>query len=451
MYKETKPQVRVAIIGGGASGWASAEVLNESRWEGRFNVVIFEKNSYFGGKCRTIFPDGEICNGKPGGYELGAGVISKGSKSSADLEKYMEKYNIPYSNIEEKSRYKRRYFVNGQKVNRQIFMRLLIREPTMLLRAIYGLFKYWLDLGRYSKNARLDYSDLPSNLNRNFSAKYPLETNVCFAFGMQCFGFADMDDPQLTPPLIYYHQYITRDVLKNPLYKVNIGMQGIWSTIAAHYPENSKRLNTEVLAVKRETSHVVVETSEGKEYFDYLIVATPLGRGLGFMDFNSREKALISRVKSNHYVSVLCRVSGLHDIGNVNVENSVNRENIGRIMFVYKRYEDSDWVSINLYLENQDDITDEKVIDIVSQGLKEDFSAALLDPSSAKVFHWRDYFSHLSTADLDECWYKKFEDLIQGKKRTLFVSSGLHMETVGASVQYATEKVEKIAMNWINN
>lgn len=449
MPKEEKSALRVAIIGGGASGWASAEVLRDARWEGRFDVVVFEKNNYFGGKCRTVFPDGERYNGKSGGYEVGAGVISKGSKCYADLERLLKKYRISCSNVVEKARQKRRYYMNGRVVNWRYWLLLLLRRPTVFVKAAYGLIKYWFGLGQYSKDTPLEYHGRPAQLNKNLSAVYPHESNVCFAIGMQSYGYADLDDEELTPPLLYYHQYLTREVFINPLYTVDMGMQVIWSTVAASYPQKSKRLNAEVLEVKREASRVIVETGDGEEYFDYLIVAVPLGPGLAFMDFNHQEKALISKVTTNHYVSVLCRVSGLIDTCHVNVKKTVDRKDVGRIMFAYKRYVNSDWVNLNLYINPQEEKTDEEIISAVAIDLKDDFSAELLEPASAKVFHWRDYFAHLSTKDLDDAWYGQFQDLMQGTKRTLFVSCGLHMETVGASVQYATEKVGEIAQNWL--
>jgi hypothetical protein len=333
-------------------------------------------------------------------------------------------------------------------VDWRYFLGLLMRRPKVFLKAAYGLSKYWYGLGNYSKGAPLEYHGRPAQLNKNLSAVYPHESNVFFAIGMQAYGYADLDDEELTPPLLYYHQYLTRDVLMNPIYTVDIGMQGIWSTVAASYPQESKRLNAEVLAVKRETSRVIVESGDGEEYFDYLIVAVPLGPGLAFMDFDRQEKAMISKVKNNHYVSVLCRVSGLYDTSHVNVKKSADPKGIGRIMFAYKRYVDSAWVSLYLYIDPQEEKTDEEIISAVALSLKDDFSAVLLEPASAKVFHWHDYFAHLSTEHLDDAWYEQFQDSMQGAKRTLFVSCGLHMETVGASVRYVTEKVGKMAQNW---
>lgn len=445
-----KPRIKVAIIGGGPSGWSAAEALRDERWSDRFDITLYEKNSYFGGKCSTVFPDGSPCNGQPGGYELGAGVVSKGSQSNADLEALLQRYGIPYSNAAESGRIKYRLFVKGRALDAKTIAAQLLRNPLQFVSGAYGLIKYLIDLRRYSPTPQIEFQGRPKPLNKNLSEKYPHEFNLCCGFGMQGFGYAHMDDKDLTPPMLYYHQYATTDVLVNPVYTIDIGMQGIWAKVASTYEDDKARLNEAVVTVRRESNGVTVETAKSTELYDYLIVAVPLGPNLNFMDFRDEESSLLAKVKNNHYVTVLCRVSGLTDIGNINILKTVDRDAIGEIVFAYKRYPDSDWVSINLYIDPKHEKTDEEILDAVEKSLKDDYAAKMIQRSAASIYHWHDYFPHLNTADLNDNWYQKFEDNVQGKHRTLYVSSGLHMETVGASVQYATEKVKQQAHQWLS-
>jgi len=440
-------KLRVAIVGGGPSGLSSAEALR--KWESQVELTIFEKNTYWGGKCATVFSDGTLCNGVPGGYELGAGVVSKGSKSNADLEMLLKRHHIPYSNAAEKGRLKYRFYSKGERFGLKSLLVTMLKHPMKATGAVFSFARYWQDLGRYSLDPAIDLFDKSAKLNKRFSDVYPQAFNICCGFGMQGFGYAHLPDKGLTPPLMYYHQYAPKDVLVNPVYTIDIGMQGIWSTVASTYESEITHLNEAVIHISRTDHEVEVQTSVGSYLFDYLIVAVPLGPNLDFMDFTEKECNLLSKVHTNHYVTVLCEVEGLEDIGNVLVENTVDNGKLGHVVFAYKRYANSDWVTINLYVNPNETVSDQDILDSVRNDLETEFGAKMKKFDNARIYHWNDYFPHLDTSDLDDSWYKKFEEEMQNRKRTLFVSSGLHMETVGASVQYATKKVEDVVPKWL--
>ncbi|MFT7518753.1 MAG: hypothetical protein ACI9MC_000885 [Kiritimatiellia bacterium] len=443
--------VRVAIIGGGPSGWAAAEALRHDRWNQRFDVTVYERNDYFGGKCRTVFTDGGPCNGKPGGYELGAGVLSKGSANNADLERLLDLYALKTHDIAEKNRQKYRFYNDGSPITARDAADLALRHPITCMRVLWGLVRYRVNLWRYSRAPQLDYHGRPGALNRPFSDVYPQALNALCCFGMQGFGYADTDDEGLTPALLYYHQYATPDVIINPVYSVDNGMQALWSTIAATYQPGRARLNAQVVQVTRSEGGVQVQTKGDSTDYDYLIVAVPLGPALRFLDLDEADELLIDRVRTNHYVTVLCRARGLVDIAHVHVRNASQRSGLGGVVFAYKRYPDSDWITVNLYVNADDPPSDVQIVDIVERDLRAGMGAELIERQAASVYHWPDYFPHLAPEDLNAGWYSKFERQMQGRRRTLFVSSGLHMETVGASVQYATAKTTQIAERWLGD
>lgn len=441
--------VRVAIIGGGASGWAAAEALEAAHWAGAFEVTVFERNGYFGGKCHTVFPDGTPCNGAPGGYELGAGVLSKGSHSNADLEALLVRHGIGYSNAAEPHRDKYRFYSRGKPLDARAWLRLLLLRPFSFLVGLLDFARFRFGLFRHSRHPTLDYAGRPKALHASFHSVHTETLNRAVCFGMQGFGYADTSDPGLTPPLLYYHQYARPDVLWNPVYRIDAGMQGIWARLAERRPKERARLHAEVLRVRRSEDGVVVETAETRETFDRLIIAAPLAPELPFLDAEDIERDLLAKVRCNHYITVLCRVRGLTDIAHVVVDQAVDPARLGGVVFAYKRYPDSDWVTLNLYADPARERTDEEILDVVERDLQREMDASLVDRASASVHHFRDYFPHLGTADLDAGWYSHFEEHVQGQRRTLWVSSGLHMETVGASVQYATAKVNAYAPRWL--
>lgn len=447
----SKTPLKVAVIGGGASGWSAAEALRDPQWEGKFDVTVYEKNDYFGGKCRTAFSDGTTCNGQSGGYELGAGVFPQGAKLTEDLEKLINRHKIPYSNAKEKQRNRFAFYTGGQKVGPLYVIGKIARHPLGFLRVIFDLMKYLFQLRRHSQKDQFEFQGRSKELNKTLSEVFSREFNLFCGLGTQSFGYVHLSDNLLSSPLVYYHQYAPADVMMSELHTCDIGMQGIWATIAASYPSDKALLNTEILSVKRKEDGVYLETSTETVHYDHLIVAVPFGPNLKFMDFSQDETAMLEKIKTVHYVTVLCRAKGFKDIGNFNVDACIDPSTLGDAMLIYKRYVDSDWITINLIYDPKTNKSNDEILDHIETSLRESYSSEMLERSAAKVFHWHDYYPHLETADLNDGWYDKFEQNIQGKKRTLFVSSGLHMETVGASVQYATKKTNQMARQWLKD
>ena len=127
---------------------------------------------------------------------------------------------------------------------------------------------------------------------------------------------------------------------------------------------------------------------------------------------------------------------------------NVDRHRYGDLLLVYRRYADTNIFIAYLYIKPGTSPTDSEIIDKVEAGLKDGCNGRLIERSFAKVFHWDDYFGHLGSEDISGNWYSNFNRTIQGKDNTLFVSSGLHMETVGSSVQYSRWAVKKYFQKW---
>ena len=122
-------KIKVAVVGGGASGWSAVKALKESEGAGiEFEITIYEKESRWGGKCRTIVPAkmnlGDTNNGSQNtdvnidfrNYELGAGAISGDfefpSENYRDVLNHLRELNIGLSLIEVKDRKNYLFFKN---------------------------------------------------------------------------------------------------------------------------------------------------------------------------------------------------------------------------------------------------------------------------------------------------------------------------------------------------
>lgn len=438
-------KVKVAIIGAGPSGFGAAEVLRQDK---RFEITMFEKNNYVGGKCLTVFEDGTVCNGKLGGYEMGAVLVSKHSESYRELMKLIEKYDIKLEPHQESERSFSIHLRNGKEDSYSPFdWHQIITNPAAFWKNIRRIDQYAVDYARYSSDRKIGYQNRPHSLNKNLSKKYGRPVNNKMATVMQGFGYADLDDNHLSPPLLYYHQYIDPKDVILPLYKLPAGTQGIWAKISKTYPPNTIKLNQTVVSVERHQKGVTVRANNAAYDFDYLVIATPLKPAIEFLDLSRDEKQLLKKMKHNHYVTVLAEVDGLSAMATFDMKACTSKKQIGDVLLGYKRYPDSKWTALYLYLRPGQECTDQQILQKVSRSLSKNYQASLVANSKPIIHHWDDYFAHLDTKSLNQNWYNEFDQNFQNQKRTLFVSSGLHMETVGASVEYATA----VTRNFVRN
>lgn len=437
-------KTRVAIIGAGPSGFGVAEVLRSKENKKHFNITMYERNGYVGGKCCTVSINGKVTNGRSHGYEAGAVLVSKHMHSYADLIKLLEKYDLDTEVFNSYGQPMTTYFKRGKQLPvKQFYLRQILVKPKKLLRGFKSFDKYVYNYLYYLPGKHAGYTNRPRALNRNFSKIYTRSVYTRLSAVIQGYGYADLDDRHLTPPALYYDQYLELGDVEFPLHTVNVGTQGIWAKIASTYPADIIRLNTEVKRIERKPEKVTIITDHGSEDYDYLFVATPIKPAVKYLDLGAQEKVFLSRMKHNHYVSILGRTEGLATLGTFNIDNCTDNKKIGRVLGGYRRYPESDMTVLYMYLPENSRLNDEQIINKAVKSLNEDFNAQLLEPQKAKVFHWDDYFEHLNTKDLNKGWYDNFEEYFQAKNRTYFVGGGLHMETMGAAVQYATEETQK--------
>jgi oxygen-dependent protoporphyrinogen oxidase len=461
--------IKVAIIGCGPSGLTAADTLRDI--DPRFDITLFERSGHVGGKCNSILPDGSILNGRTNGYDLGAVVYIKNSRSYKDAIELAEKYKLkfehpfvnPYHSFEHVFPFLKSkqvidatappsflLYKNG-KPSPLLYIpfhpKNIILNPKRFISSIYGIYKLIIHLFSYFK-----YSENPMDFNHftahSFSDIYPDSIDPVFSTFVQGFGYMDASNKDLAPALTYYYRYIQPDMVGKTFIKFSDGIQTMWYRIAESFPREDIRLNAGVSQIRRSDNKILVSSKCGEECFDYLIVATPLKRTLEFMDFSEKETELVSRMKHNHYITVMFKSEGFPAFAIGNMTNQMNSDRIGHVVFAYKPYPDSNIMNAYLYMP-KGSFSDQDIIDRVEADMQSDFNTTMIEKEFAKVFHWDDYFGHLSTDDIQSGWFSTFDSMLQNKHRTLFVSSGLHMETVGASISYSKKMVSDIAPKWL--
>ncbi len=458
--------IRVAVIGGGPSGWSAVRALeNANKPDKKFEITIFEKENRWGGKCCTVTPQGATTNSSveesPGtlktnvdkkNYEMGAvivaGTFSNPTENYAELLSYIKELGFSTSLAKHCNRQDYVFYKNGQEVN-PLSLGTILRNICMLLKAKYDLWR------NYTSNT-LEYKDILARyplLTQHLSQRYPNQAVLeALGYVVQGFGYADQDDPYLAPPLLYFLDSIKSEHESAPLHSVDQGMQGVWSDTAERYRQRvHQRLGETVVKIQRDSLGATIKTNKNKsrDRFDKLVIATPLIQAQQFMDYSEQEQMFLSQVKYNHYVSVLCKVELEKDgLGLINVPNMVDRSKLGQVVFAYKPYSDSPWMVVYLYIPEGTKLSDEKIVNQVSRNLKEDMNATLVDKKSVIIRHWEDYFAHLDKKGLESGWYDRFEEDFQNDKHTLYVGTPLHMETVGHAVRYAIHVIHKASQLW---
>jgi hypothetical protein len=444
------PKLRVAIIGAGPSGFGAAEVLRQDAFRKGYAITIYESNDYVGGKCRTVLADGTAAEGALGGYELGAGFIPKYARSYAALVKLTKRYGITLRSMQQPHRASYQYVKNGKAASvGQLPIRLLLTRPQRFFSVLASYIHVTVKYMRYGR-AKRGFEGLPPGLKQFLPKDYNPVIFARYAHVIAGFGYADMDDPYLRPAQLYYYRYM-EPAMKPPLSMVDGGTQAIWEAVAATYPAGTIRLNERVQKITRTPEKVLVRTAHGSEEYDYLIVGTSLKVAMNYLDVADDQKKFMSKMKYNHYLTVLCKVSGITAVETFNLSACTDNTQLGRVVLCSKQNPDSDIVTLNLYVDPKRKMSDKTIMNEVETSLWEDFGATLLDKGSAQVFHWDDYFGHLSEQDILDGWYENFDRDIQGSNRTLYLSSGLRMETMGASVEYATKQTKKYARAWLDS
>ena len=72
-------------------------------------------------------------------------------------------------------------------------------------------------------------------------------------------------------------------------------------------------------------------------------------------------------------------LNGLTSISNFNIPGCTDKKRIGEVVCGYKRYPDSDYVSVYLYVKKGTKYDDETILNRVEKSLAKDYSAKLLD------------------------------------------------------------------------
>lgn len=408
--------LRIAIVGAGASGLTAAHTLRDLGYE---NIVVFEKESRPGGKVESYEYEGHI-------YELGAVWLGASYKKNLALA---EEYGVPFQTAESVGVYEDGVFYTYDK---------------------YALHKYsvwslgWSVVNMWNVQRRFPTLGTPGfaggrddlHLNMiDFAKKYRVEaaTELVASFITACgYGYYEEVPAQyllkLVPSVINATIREKIGLINIPMSSFTNGWQSLWQAVADDF---DVRYDSEVTQITRsvEDGRIVIDvTVGGASYeFDRVIISTPPEAYPHFLDMTDAEKDIFDRVETYKYAVTVFKGEG---IPHASMTDRVTADTIGSVIFFGHYYPETDvYLSYQLLPKDKDgndavaSLQDE--VDRVGGTLKE-------------VVHQKiwSYFPHFKKADLDQ-GVDEAIDAMQGQLGTYYIGGLMNFETVETTAAFA--------------
>jgi hypothetical protein len=402
---------RIGIVGGGASGLAMARALRD---RGHDPVTVLEAGPEVGGKCCTIGHEGRS-------YELGAAILTPAYRHTWALAKRygaVPKLCLGLAFVDADT--------GRAQVNRYVPPGLgwggAARLPLQLARVFVS------DLSRRRREfPRLDRMD-PS-LAEPFEAWCAQNDFGALLETMRpwttSFGYGFMDEV----PAAYMLNYLC---LAGPTYELlDEGYRGLWRRVAQ---DLDVVCSTEVTRIERDAT--VKVTAGGRELeFDDIVLACPLESALSFLDATDEERALFAQVRYVDYHVIAADVTGLPPYRYGFVPKNFTRENLGKPMFYYRRYTDSNLITFYAFPTSRGDAGFEEEVEKLVRRMGGNVR------SIVHRRHWR-YFPHVSSAAMRAGFHTRMEAL-QGVRNTYYASEVLSFSCVEPVVAYAVDLADR--------
>ncbi len=300
------PALKIAVLGSGISGLASAYFLSD-----KFSVKIFEKNHYLGGHSNTVDVD---YDGKK--IAVDTGFIVFNHQTYPNLTPFFKLLDVAY----EKSNMSFAVKIDngsleyaGTNIGTVFAQKKNIFSP-QFLRMLY-------DIMRFNKEAE-------NILQREFDASYTLK-NLLDDLGVKDhfrqYYLLPMSGAIWSCPLATMLSYPAQSFVR--FFKnhglLTVADQPQWFTVSGGSREYVKKisakigaknisLNNAVIAVERVGDKVLVKSQQNEELFDYVFFATHGDQVLQILkNPNPQEKAVLSNFKYQPNLAVLHRDSSI--------------------------------------------------------------------------------------------------------------------------------------------
>ena len=433
---ETADELRIAIIGAGASGLTAAHTLQRL---GYSNITIFERDSEVGGKVRTNEYQGHA-------FEIGAFWIANGYDTVDELA---EEYGVSFD-------YEDAEFVVRNEADQERTFFSYIFDEYNVFQIMESLINLQMVKSKFTSLQEVGFVNAEPDLfldMATFAKKYHIEAaaRAYRPFWIGCgygyyeevpalyvlkmmIGVVDTSLPSMLELLLNFH--------KNNfgLRRANGGFQRLWEKVAADLPD--VRLHQEVTDVRRYfdgTGIKIAITAGGHtEIFDRLLISSNLYAAMEFLDETPEEASLFSRIQSYSYYIHQFHATDIPyaDDAMIFVTRNNVPETIGHFTAMISRSTVPGFWTTGQLVPWNTPVQD--VVDLVSQDVQE-IGGSL---SSLVVQQPWNYFPHVKTTDLQQGFYQRLEAL-QGLNGTYFIGGLMNFEIVENTALHAKTLVHE--------
>jgi predicted NAD/FAD-binding protein len=410
-YGSPRTTDRIAIIGAGAAGLAAAHYLAK---RGHRSVTVFEREPRVGGKCCTIQHGGRS-------FELGAAVLSP---LYTHVRALMREHGI------EATPGASGFFFDPERSSTSYMIPQPERRRWLTLAAESA--RYVADVVRNRALWSPGFTHLPGDMSlpfeewgRRHGYSEMVEMVRPWFTG---FGYGYLNEI----PAAYVLKYMT--ISGFPLSELREeGFQGLWERVARPL---DVRTGVSIRRVDRDASGVVVETERETARFDYVILACPFDRALGFLDASNEERELFSKIRYVDYRVVAATTEGMPQHRYTFCAKNLVSTQTGEPMFWYRRHKES--TLHTFYSIGDDEISDDTIV-LRTDDMVRRMHARLGD--IVKVARWS-YFPHVTAEEMAAGYYRRI-DALQGRRRTYYVGELLSFPTVETVTAYSADVVER--------
>lgn len=456
MAEKVAKNARIAIVGGGPAGQATAMYLEKNGYD---NYVIYERNSRVGGKCFS--PLMKVKNEK-GEWE--DRTIEMGAVMGCDT----------YFAVHEAEVFGGTTHENGPKMGR-VFKN---NDGTDLKSSKLALLKKLVKLNKLSRLLKKKYYGYDVNGHRGVAqGKYegpcpspemklahiegtnPNLKDLCLPFSeflklnhcedaemvwkgpYTSFGYGYFDEIPAAYVLKYLDAFTVRQFLKTgKLWTWYNGTQSIWEGVNAHL-KHPALLNSEVTKIVRKDNKVTITVNGKEEVFDKLIICTPLELFLNYGDPREEEKELFSKIVHKEYFTMAVRTAEekTPDISYYFFSN-MTPETMGHLMVFYHRWPGCGAQPVVTFtLRNHEGMEDVPFEKAKQTTLDDMAKAGLPVEKTERIDDWY-YFPHVSCKDYADGWYDKVEAM-QGKDNTYYAGEVMAFGDMEETAEYARDLV----------
>ncbi len=438
--------LKVAIIGAGASGIATAYYLKQA---GYSHITLFEKSDRIGGKCYT-FRHGEY------EYDLGANYITPYYHEVLKIAKELDLKTQPAP--------QRKSFdlTTGNFLNtlRTTLMgKSLLKFGAASAKYLYLAYKYRKAINQPGFAALEACPELCHPFGKWLDINGMSILRQLFLIPVTIFGYGALDDVP-TPYVLKYMDAKNFMLLARvgaglskewPRHFLD-GYQGFLNAIIRSEQLDVK-LDAHIVSIKR-TPNVVIGLADGSLHeFDRVVFACPLNNILPLLaDASQQEKHLFSRIKYRNYYVSACDVAGMLDIttDELQLPPAKPLPAIGHPWGIVKFWKNSD---INLFFtvadgedknkhnaNPQEPAVSSKVVEANIRADVKRMGGVFNSMVHQQL--WTTFFPHVEAADFIDGYYQQLEDQ-QGKLNSYYVGAVVALELVEPIFNYSKHLVDQ--------